>query len=965
MSQGFRKQFLYCLATLLAISTLSVSGKSQARLLLAGKMRLDFKERSLPTERINGSYNNNRTVIKASKKVGGEWEYFKLSFTPGESGKVTLLLRGPSLAPTALPCWILFDDFEISGAELKNSGFEHIRRDGRLSGWGGGKVNAGSSNPRSGKSCARVDASNGIGQIILVTKGRKVTIGFYVREENPSKPQVFPPGSNVAVDPGNGSRILISSGRLEFRPTFENCGVYLNRTKQEKGKQAKVSMMFRKAGSGAWLPTLPLFDVPTENAWRGSIFRLRENTEYEVKVMISDDRNTTVTGRFRTLNSNVKILKTILLKPNPDGKPVRLTESGSAAKGYVRYTMQPGAIIQGGRQDGDQALVELNKVSYVILDNLRIKSNGQAFGLSLKNSQHVQVRNCEIFNFGRSGSRRRDLDGKPYDKAGKLLYNDAGILIDNTSGVLIERCYVHSPALAANTWFYSHPAGASAVRIINCDNGGIVLRYNDFVGKDRVRYIDVVQGIGNGSMNGGFVRDSDIYGNYMAFSNDDAIEIEGGEMNIRVYRNRFEAVYTGVSTGGCYLGPSYQIRNLYVNGSDEEGYFGLPFKNSLHGQPYGSIMLLNNTAVKYDSAYAVGNFTSKLPTGPLTGVLKAVSRNNIFVAQEQIFTRGFFTWKVDVDNDLLQVYDKEKAGIEKAKLTALGQERHGVWGAPIYMNRAGGDYRLAEHSPGRNQAAVIPNFEMKHLGAFQDDEVRWLPYRPLPVATDRQEIRFDLSSGSTREYFTVTTGLNGKEIPFNICSNEDFFSVSPKKGIFRSGEKIKFTVRLKSDQLTLPREYRGAILLRTESGYSLPISVFADNSNSQLLRQEALRNAIIVQAGLNSQKRKITGKVKIPKDGTYFVLAQLENSVHVRNLQLDFGPYKTDGKVRLVAKGTAFNRLYVPVRKGNLSAYYFHLKAGEYDFAAWLTGSRGQESPMVIKSFLITTKPELFSWWKR
>ena len=52
------------------------------------------------------------------------------------------------------------------------------------------------------------------------------------------------------------------------------------------------------------------------------------------------------------------------------------------------------------------------------------------------------------------------------------------------------------------------------------------------------RWNDAIEGGGNFHVDGGFNRDADIYGNLMCFANDDAVEIDGGQTNVRVFLTR-------------------------------------------------------------------------------------------------------------------------------------------------------------------------------------------------------------------------------------------------------------------------------------------------------------------------------------------------------------------------------------------------------------------------------------------
>lgn len=153
---------------------------------------------------------------------------------------------------------------------------------------------------------------------------------------------------------------------------------------------------------------------------------------------------------------------------------------------------------------------------------------------------------------------------------------------------MVERCYIHDPVSTADSWYYSHPAGPQAVGMDK--SRSTVLRYNDFIGSDRHRWNDAVEGTGNFHLDGGFNRDGDVYGNMMCFANDDALEIDGGQTNVRVFLNKFEGCLCGVSVQGCMSGPSYVFRNLLVNMGDERGLAGQTIKTSSHANGPSAVL---------------------------------------------------------------------------------------------------------------------------------------------------------------------------------------------------------------------------------------------------------------------------------------------------------------------------------------------------------------------------------------
>jgi len=78
----------------------------------------------------------NKQYIHTGIPATGEWKQSSFSFKPAKDGKVTIKLMGEwkpkdqSKPDDLEPVWILYDDVEVKGADLKNGGF-----DGGFDGW--------------------------------------------------------------------------------------------------------------------------------------------------------------------------------------------------------------------------------------------------------------------------------------------------------------------------------------------------------------------------------------------------------------------------------------------------------------------------------------------------------------------------------------------------------------------------------------------------------------------------------------------------------------------------------------------------------------------------------------------------------------------------------------------------------------------------------------------------------------
>ena len=829
------------------------------------------------------------TVVRGEGKIrtviippGNDWKPFEVKIDP--SGVPSLILVFRSTNDTAM----LLDDITVSGGTLANGNFENVSGKGRFAGWKSGRTSI-VTDPklvRSGKAAARVRYKEMLTQTVKVTAPEVAVRGFVRYEIAPKAAAVqkLPKDANVVFDPTMDKTIplVISVGRLELHPTFENCGVYINRLPAERGKKLKAAFFFRKQGTKAFQEALPPSEVKQENAWRGSLLFLEENTPYDFKAVITGEGNyrDEVKGTFRTLNSRVPF-ETCVIPAGPMKTPIR---SGKPGK-YVRYTSNGATVTAPGK--GILAVFDLTDKENIIFDNMVIDARGAQIVFNLLNSKNIIIRNCEIFNFGRDavGTVLYGVDeyysGGARGKDGKLLYDDLAFKLVKTQNVLIEKCLVHDPVFSAQTWVHAHPSGPGCLKVT--DTRGTVVRWNDFAGRDKARFIDHIIGPPNTALRGGFGRDADVYGNLMVFSNDDGAELEGGGMNIRCYGNRIEGVLSGISTGPISLGPTYVMANLFTNPGDDTGTGGQAYKNgggktgTCHTR--GTLYLLHNTVSDtWPGRYGVGNFS--LPHKDYYPVCKAYLRNNILRSSRTFFHRLWPTFKTDCDGDLLERLEEPGADPEQVKIwlerddayiKQADIEHHAVRGKAAFQAPRRGNYALKPGTPGFNAAMKVNNFHLKHIGAYEGFAGEWFPKRPLDLTGDRTELHWGKGDASARS-FTVTPGksLKGR---FKVFCSDRFFTVTPAGGTFVPGKKLNFTVRLDPSAMKEPKRYSGVILVRSAEGLSYPVTLFADRRVSP---QEAMADpARFVRAKRTSAAGKSQCyEVTVSEAGPWFMLVK-------------------------------------------------------------------------------------------
>ena len=425
----------------------------------------------------------------------------------------------------------------------------------------------------------------------------------------------------------------VAEGVLRARPTFAACGVCYGSAAAVPG----LALEWRKLGAGAWqtLREFPHFDETGD--YRGSILRLEEDTAYEVRVVA--DGAVRAQTPFRTWASEVPVARTVWLDADTTF-PVKVGDRGKP-DGWVRYTAKPGVVIDNRTEQ--ELCFQVEGASYVLFDNLTIRGSGARHVMTIEKSSCVRVRNCDIARWGRVGTPRFDMLGRRHEVGkparGYGINMDGAIKIGRGSQeVVVERCFIHDPRGQANSWFYSHPAGPEAV-VLQSPDHSTVIRWNDFVGSDAHRWNDAVESIGNFSADGGFNRDADVYGNFMAICNDDCIELDGGQQNVRCWDNRFEEALCGVSVQGCMVSPVYVHDNGFYSMGDEFGLSGQTIKTG--GGDHGAEAW----------AYMYGNLLWGAGTGiTRMQLLRLQTRGNTFCGTQKIRGREISPFATSVDD---------------------------------------------------------------------------------------------------------------------------------------------------------------------------------------------------------------------------------------------------------------------------------------------------------------------------
>jgi len=616
----------------------------------------------------------------------------------------------------------------------------------------------------------------------------------------------------------------LAAAELRLVPTFENCSVYVEGS---GSAPSQVQVRCRELGTQSWLRAHPLVTSSDDPVPRGSLFGLKSGTGYEVEC--TDMGGTVVAaGRFRTWDDVVPVAKTIRIGDlAKDRGRIVISQSGSA-EGWIRYVAGDGEVIDGGEADAEAILIR--GAAYIILDGLTVRG-GMRHGVHVEGGHHIRVIGCDISGFGRVGTQDLSKDGKYYDQNGKVINNDAGVFIDRSGETVVERCFIHDPRGHANSWFYAHPVGPNAI-FVKYALGGTVLRYNDLIGSDRHRWNDVIEGLENGKVDGGFNCDSDIYGNLLAYSNDDGIELDGGQCNVRFYGNRIEGSLCGVSTAPNLRGPSYVFANVIADLGDERGEASSGIKNGGGDLSKGKTFFYHNTFVGPGSGVAGVGYGKRDETLRFLGV----TRNNIFAVSRMGISDIYAPAECDYDFDLFAT----PGGAPGNYSVPRAIEAHGVISGAGLLDPAAGDCRLSERSAARGAGTRIAGFEWFQAGDQVDigavpghGGVRSVPWRRTPITAQPSRIRFtDAGADALAHPRTVIVTLDkpssGQRFTVVPLTDSDWMQVTPAAGELPLDRPLTLQVALTERIWERKGSARGGFSIRLSNGESLPVTVAAD-----------------------------------------------------------------------------------------------------------------------------------------
>jgi hypothetical protein len=334
----------------------------------------------------------------------------------------------------------------------------------------------------------------------------------------------------------------------------------------------------------------------------------------------------------------------------------------------------------------------------------------------------VVIEECDISGWGRL-------------QEGEWGYNlDAAVFSDspNIERIIVQRNKLHHPRADTNSWKESartiprnthHPLGPVAIvfKPRNERAGHYVIRYNEIYSDEDHYYNDCMGETKNFSYTGFPIRDTDIYGNYIANCWDDGIEVEGANCNVRIWGNYVTRTAVKIATQSNSIGPLYIWRNVFgisrVGPNNNVGWRAFKYGDD-NGYGGAKTYIFHNTILQppypdRGSRHGINASDSEQISNTCTrnNILHAISSDRYSIYNPSPNSTNDFDY--DLYNGVLNVSE--------------GHESNGIYGVPTYIPSSGYDrttnkgiFELSSSSFGYDAGELIPNFNDNYNGAAPD-----------------------------------------------------------------------------------------------------------------------------------------------------------------------------------------------------------------------------------------------------
>lgn len=545
---------------------------------------------------------------------------------------------------------------------------------------------------------------------------------------------------------------------LELIPTYESMSVYLSFDDDDDGDNS-ATMEYRQVGAGSFITGMDMVvdrrDIvqndktkldpnPFKNQWRASLLGLQAGTDYEVQVTVSDPDggDIVVTETMFTWTETALIPSTgnTFYVSDADGSD---GDDGSESNPWK--TMQNAVdsvsagdtiLVKAGTYnenvtiDNDAGVASGTPSNYITLRNFQsdivtIQLGGSSTdrgnaGINV-NASYWRVKGFTIQG-GNTGMRAgEDSTNLIFEDNFINGYGDKGAGIE--LGGLLTGSSFSPDTNVKNITVQNNIIHVDTVQ--NQDRGGIESLTNKgghVIRDNTVKFLhggagnhgeDCIIHIENLEYDDGW-KDTDIYRNVCDRTTDDGIELDGMNVNLRVWENLITGSNVGFSIGPSMGGPTYIFRNTVY---DIERWWSLCIGIKYGRGSSGEVFFYHNTFHMRGSACDNKGLSIADFAGPRSSGVHL--RNNIFWFPD----RGIAISDAaadDLDSDYNLWYDEGGGTFAKydgasysdisALRTGTGFEINGIVGNPLFADPDGLDWTLEPGSPAIDAGVIIQGF---------------------------------------------------------------------------------------------------------------------------------------------------------------------------------------------------------------------------------------------------------------
>jgi hypothetical protein len=565
----------------------------------------------------------------------------------------------------------------------------------------------------------------------------------------------------TSLEPAFGLDATIPGELTVPYPTITNLAVEWE-IKGDDDLDGVVEVEYRMAGENKWRRGMPLVRVPADdtgsrartvyrwvNKHSGSIFDLKPDTEYEIRLSLKDPDGGAARQTVRAKTRPVP-------KPAPDAvvkkvNPRTFWDSISTARPGDILLLSPGYYDKWFTESAIELSGEPDKPIVIRADRAHPVINSTFDQLSFAFCKHVIIEGLTIngpvdLRFAEDVAVRACTVNSKY-----------GIIAKQQPGC--KNCYIADNVVSYVMPWVTESIGSGSIYggAANVGEGIEITGPGNVICHNRVSgYRDCIS-----TMEGLWVYDQiciDIYNNDILVGPDDGIEADFCMNNCRIMRNRITNCGMGLSSQPGLGGPIYFIRNVMYN------IAMCPFK--LERRSFGNIFL-HNTCVKSGDGFFEHHGQNEY--------FRTVFKNNLCIGgtgkgRQGRYASGTglavslegFNSTCEFDYNAVGTYQTPFKGLIGNKtftdikgLNRLTGGKHSVrvdmddFAAPVdfpypaYPKREPADLRLKPGSAAVDAAVSIPNINDNHSGGAPDigayEFGRELPhYGPRPAGVDEE-----------------------------------------------------------------------------------------------------------------------------------------------------------------------------------------------------------------------------------